>query len=194
MNVRRRSIVMVHLNDLIKVHGNVLNKNECRLLIETFESAENLEEIDNNGTPKFTQYNLTKNIKSHNNQVQYLHNKLVKIAMSQRDNYYRFVDKRCFPQKHAFEQFRIKKYCVGNDDRFDTHVDVTDYESARRYLSFFWYLNTIDEGGETEFDELTITPKMGSMVVFPPLWMFPHRGNKPISGDKYLLSTYLHYV
>ena len=61
---------MVHLNDLIKVHGNVLNKNECRLLIETFESAENLEEIDNNGTPKFTQYNLTKNIKSHNNQVQ----------------------------------------------------------------------------------------------------------------------------
>ena len=185
---------MVHLNDLIKVHGNVLNKNECRLLIETFESAENLEKIDNNGTPKFTQYNLTKNIKSHNNQVQYLHNKLVKIAMSQRDNYYRFVDKRCFPQKHAFEQFRIKKYCVGNDDRFDTHVDVTDYESARRYLSFFWYLNTIDEGGETEFDELTITPKMGSMVVFPPLWMFPHRGNKPISGDKYLLSTYLHYV
>lgn len=185
---------MVLLNDLVRVHENVLNKNECRLLIDTFESAKDLESINNNGTPKFTQYNLTKNIKSHNNQIQYLHNKLVKIVVSHRDSYYKYIDKRCFPEKHAFEQFRIKKYRNDNEDRFDTHVDVTDHESARRFLSFFWYLNTVDEGGETVFDELTIKPKMGSMVVFPPLWMFPHRGNKPISGEKYLLSTYLHYL
>jgi hypothetical protein len=185
---------MVLLNDLVQVHNDVLNRNECRLLIDTFESANELENIDNNGTPKFTQYNLTKNLESHNSQVKYLHNKLVKIVVNQRDQYYKFIDKRCFPEKHAFEQFRIKKYQNNNEDRFDTHVDVTDYESARRFLSFFWYLNTVDEGGETEFDDLTIKPRMGNMVVFPPLWMFPHRGNKPISGDKYLLSTYLHYV
>ena len=185
---------MARLNDLVRVHENVLNKNECRLLIDTFESVKNPEIIDNNGTPKFAQYNLTKNVKSHINQVQYLHNKLVKIVVSQSDSYYKYIDKRCFPEKHAFEQFRIKKYRSDNEDRFDTHVDVTDYETARRFLSFFWYLNSVDEGGETVFDELTIKPKMGSMVIFPPLWMFPHRGNKPISGEKYLLSTYLHYV
>lgn len=153
-----------------------------------------MEDIDNNGTPKFSQYNLTKNISSLDKNINALHNKLIRLVMSHRDNYYKYVDKRCFPQKHAFEQFRIKRYENNGEDRFDTHVDVTDYESARRFLSFFWYLNEVDEGGETIFNELTIKPKMGRMVVFPPLWMFPHRGNKPISGNKYLLSTYLHYT
>lgn len=185
---------MVHLNNFLQVHENVLSKNECDLLIKTFESSSEIESIDNNGTPKFSQFNLTQNIKSTSPQVQNLHNKLIKIVVTHRDKYYKFVDKRCFPSKHAFEQFRVKKYLTDNDDRFDTHVDVTDYESARRFLSFFWYLNDVVEGGQTEFDDLTIQPKTGTMVLFPPLWMFPHRGHRPISNQKYLLSTYLHYV
>ena len=76
---------------------------------------------------------------------------------------------------------------------FDTHVDVMDYNSARRFLSFFWYLNDVEIGGETRFYNLEITPKKGTLVVFPPLWMFPHKGEPPLSGEKYLLSTYLHY-
>lgn len=185
---------MVHLNDLIQVHENILTKEDCQLLIDTFESVSEYENIDNNGTPKFSQYNLTQNVKSHTQNVQALHNKIIKTVMHHRDQYYKFIDLRCFPQKHAFEQFRIKRYLTDNDDRFDTHVDVTDYESARRFLSFFWYLNDVESGGETQFSELTIQPKMGSMVIFPPLWMFPHRGNRPVSNTKYLLSTYLHYV
>jgi len=185
---------MVRLNDFIQVHENVLDKKDCRSLIETFESVSELEHIDNEGLPKFAQYNLTKNIKTHNNNVMSIHNKLVKIVVNYRNSYYKFVDKRCFPENHAFEQFRIKKYKNNNEDRFDTHVDVTDHESSRRFLSFFWYLNEVTDGGETEFFDLTIKPKMGTMVIFPPLWMFPHRGHKPISGDKYLLSTYLHYI
>lgn len=185
---------MVHLNDLIQVHENVLTSEDCQLLINVFESKLDIETIDNNGAPKFSQYNLTKNVQSESQQVKNLHDKLIKTVFNYRNQYYKFVDKRCFPQKHAFEQFRIKRYLTDNDDRFDTHVDVTDYESARRFLSFFWYLNDVEAGGETQFSELTIQPKMGSMVIFPPLWMFPHRGNRPVSNTKYLLSTYLHYV
>ena len=29
--------------------------------------------------------------------------------------------------------------------------------------------------------------------MFPPIWMFPHKGHLLNSGKKYLLSTYLHY-
>ena len=28
---------------------------------------------------------------------------------------------------------------------FDTHVDVQDHASARRFLSFMWYLNDVPE-------------------------------------------------
>lgn len=185
---------MVRLNDLIQVHDNVLSKNDCESLINLFESVPEKESIDNNGTPKFTQYNLTQNISSHDKNITGIHNKLIRSVQHYRDKYYKYVHRNCFPEKHAFEQFRIKAYEVDNNDRFDTHVDVTNYESSRRFLSFFWYLNDVETGGETVFDELTITPQKGRMVIFPPLWMFPHRGNKPISGKKYLLSTYLHYV
>ena len=33
--------------------------------------------------------------------------------------------------------------------------------------------------------------RIGRLVVFPPYWMFQHEGRPPVSGDKYILSTYL---
>jgi hypothetical protein len=94
---------------------------------------------------------------------------------------------------YAYEEFRIKKYNNDGQDAFDVHVDVMDHASAKRFLSFFWYLNDVEEGGETVFWNYKIQPKAGTLVVFPPMWMFPHAGNEPTSGPKYLLSTYLHY-
>ena len=48
--------------------------------------------------------------------------------------------------------------------------------------------------GSVEFSDLIIKPKKGTLIIFPPLWMFPHKGNPPINESKYLLSTYLHYT
>ena len=59
----------------------------------------------------------------------------------------------------------LKKYDVG--DSFDTHVDVSDYASARRWLAFLVYLNDNFTGGETEFvDGKMIHPKTGSVLIF----------------------------
>ena len=118
---------------------------------------------------------------------------MIKKVYEYRDEYYKFIDPRVFPTKHAFEQFRIKKYNVGGEEKFDTHVDVSDYNSSRRFLSFMFYLNDVHEGGKTVFKEIEITPKKGTLLVFPPLWMYPHRGDPPISNSKYIMSTYLHY-
>ena len=79
---------------------------------------------------------------------------------------------------------------------FLDHVDVGSLDSAMRFLVLFVYLNDVEEGGETEFPELdlTVTPKCGTMLLFPSTWTYLHRGNTPISNDKYLLGSYLHYV
>lgn len=96
------------------------------------------------------------------------------------------------------EGFRIKHYAQGKGS-FLKHVDVGDHASARRALAVFWYLNDVQDGGETVFYAqsgeviLSIKPEKGRIVVFPPMWMFPHAGLVPLSGDKYLLSSYLHY-
>ena len=93
-----------------------------------------------------------------------------------------------------------KKYELNGIDpgigNFLDHVDVGDYISARRFLVFFVYLNDVKEGGETEFPtlDLQVSPECGTILVFPATWTFLHRGNTPISNDKYILGSYKHYV
>jgi len=178
------------LKDLIHVYENVLDKNTCKSLIDVFENNQDKHErIEKNRAPNFTQFNLT----HYSNENKEIHNLIISKTIEYKKRYYEFIDERCFPRENLFEQFRIKKYKNDGNDAFDAHVDVIDHASSRRFLSFFWYLNDVNEGGETVFSDMTIKPESGKLVIFPPLWMFPHQGNPPISNEKYLLSTYLHY-
>ncbi|MEJ8569730.1 2OG-Fe(II) oxygenase [Elongatibacter sediminis] len=85
----------------------------------------------------------------------------------------------------------VKRYDPGGADRFQPHFDSIG-EVADRYLVFLWYLNGVDEGGETEFVDLDIRsrPETGKLLIFPPFWMYRHAGRPPVSGPKYILSTY----
>ena len=193
MKLQRKNLVMDELNDFIHIYENALESNICDFLISLFDQVPDKQERhDNDGKPNFTQFNFTEN-RDLTPEVEQVHNHVIKNVFTYRDKYYEFVDTRVFPKDHAFEQFRIKKYNPGGEDRFDTHVDVLDYLSARRFLSFMWYLNDVETGGETVFKDLIIKPKKGTLLVFPPLWMFPHKGNPPITDSKYIMSTYLHY-
>jgi hypothetical protein len=95
----------------------------------------------------------------------------------------------------GYEGFRLKRYLPNTNDRIDAHTDATNLTVCKRFLSLFWYLNDVDEGGETLFTELNyyVKPKAGRLVVFPPMWMFPHAGCPTVVGTKYLLHSYLHY-
>lgn len=97
------------------------------------------------------------------------------------------------PPIRSLEQFRVKRYNSGSDDRYDTHVDVAHIESAQRYLALLFYLNDDFTGGQTQFAEgPAVIPKRGTVLVFPPYWMFPHAGLRVLTGTKYIMSTYLH--
>jgi prolyl 4-hydroxylase len=96
------------------------------------------------------------------------------------------------PSRPNLEALRIKRYRVGQDEKFQPHFDAIDAK-ANRYLVFLWYLNDVAEGGETLFCDLDVrvAPKVGRLLVFPPYWMFQHAGLPPLSNDKYIVSTYL---
>lgn len=184
---------MDELNDFIHIYENALESDICDFLVALFDQTlDKHERCENEGRPNFTQFNLTEN-RELTSEINKIHNRIISKIFEYRNKYYEFIDPRVFPQEHAFEQFRIKKYNPGGEDRFDTHVDVLDYESSRRFLSFMWYLNDVETGGETVFKDMIIKPKKGTLLVFPPLWMFPHKGNSPISNPKYIMSAYLHY-
>jgi len=95
------------------------------------------------------------------------------------------------PATDRTSEFIIKRYQPGAGDAFQPHFDALGPVS-NRYLVFLWYLNDVEEGGETEFVDIGIrvAPRAGRLLVFPPYWMFQHAGRAPISNDKYILSTY----
>ena len=158
----------------------------CYSLIELFDELPQ-EEWDRNGAPKFTQVNINKDQPG-------LVDVLVtftKTALKQYQDTYSVASHLPFLKR--LEEFRIKRYNGGSEDRYDDHIDVEGPDSATRYLSFLFYLNDDFTGGETEFTEGGIvTPRRGSVLVFPPYWMFPHAGRRVITGTKYIMSTYMH--
>tara|TARA_R100000388_G_C7234554_1_gene156938 strand:- start:48 stop:704 length:657 start_codon:yes stop_codon:yes gene_type:complete len=58
----------------------------------------------------------------------------------------------------------------------------------RRELVWTLYLNDVEEGGETEFlyQHTRIKPEKGLFTIFPANWTHTHRGNPPISNEKYI--------
>jgi prolyl 4-hydroxylase len=96
------------------------------------------------------------------------------------------------PNSPKTSDLMLKRYRKGGHEWFERHFDSIN-EVANRYLVLLWYLNDVEEGGETRFPqlELSVQPKAGRLLVFPPYWMYQHEGRAPISGDKYIVSTYL---
>lgn len=72
------------------------------------------------------------------------------------------------------------------------HFENSALVSASRMTVVQLYLNTIDEGGETEFLYMNkrIPAVQGRVVIFPSAYPYTHRGNPPIGQTKYILTTW----
>ncbi|MEL1265636.1 2OG-Fe(II) oxygenase [Pseudoxanthomonas putridarboris] len=88
----------------------------------------------------------------------------------------------------------MKRYAAERAEGFQLHFDSIG-DVCDRYLVFLWYLNDVDDGGTTDFPllDLKVTPRRGRLLMFPPYWMYQHRGCPSPSRDKYILSTYLRF-
>ena len=72
-----------------------------------------------------------------------------------------------------------------------------DIQSQGRILTFMYYLNDIEEGGETEFvyqDRLKIKPTTGTLLIWPAGFTHTHRGLPPLDGDKYISTSWLENI
>ncbi len=98
-------------------------------------------------------------------------------------------------QEHPLRDtgYIIGRYKAG-EGKYDWHVDDSDpREMIKRRLSAVLYLNDVELGGETEFlhQQVKVKPECGKIVLFPGAWTHVHRGCMPISGDKYIITTFM---
>lgn len=79
--------------------------------------------------------------------------------------------------------------------KFNTHSDAWSVESSTRQISVIIYLNDVEDGGETKFvyNNITIKPKKGTILMFPSNFCYMHEGCKPVSEDKYIIVSWIHF-
>lgn len=178
-----------------KVYGDALSGAVCKNLIYLFELYQDQQiKIDIDGHVKFTEININKS-----DVWGASRNHLLGVCAEYLSIYKKefSIQHFQFPKKYGLEEIRIKRYYPNNYDEFKLHVDVDTLDSSKRMISYLFYLNDVEEGGETTFglkDEWAVKPKAGNLLMFPPLWTHPHRGKPPLSGPKYIISTYVNFA
>tara|TARA_B100001250_G_scaffold362462_1_gene341180 strand:- start:539 stop:1117 length:579 start_codon:yes stop_codon:yes gene_type:complete len=182
--------------DFIRVYDGMVKEPFCQTVIQAFDKSKS-QYIDREQRPTFHELNVSQRYEAKDSRWITIQNKLTNIFIDAVELYMKELDVDLdFPYEYAFEEHRIKKYDNNGKDQFKDHVDVGDYNSARRFLVCFLYLNNVTAGGETKFPKIhhAIEPKCGRILLFPATWQYRHSGEPPITEPKYIVGSYLHYL
>ena len=198
------------MKDFIYQNPNSLSKEECQNIIEIFEEHrdfhyEGVVSQGKNGS-------INKNIKFTNDLEIMKHfiktengREIISLLTNELNNnindYYSQLDPNneifhfnIVHKNKSFYTFLYQKY-IKNFGKFTYHNDfhIDEKNNKYRILNYLWYLNDVEEGGETEFfGSYKIKPEAGKMIIFPADWMFPHSGKMPISNDKHIITGWVY--
>jgi hypothetical protein len=96
--------------------------------------------------------------------------------------------------KFSHKNYMIQRYLKGKG-KYIYHNDfqINNEDKSYRAITYLWYLNNVEEGGETVFfGDYKIKPKTGTLIFFPASWCYPHTGKMPLSSNKYIITGWLY--
>lgn len=204
----------MNLSDLIYVKENVLDHEFCRDLILKFNSDNKKYQgsVGSTGATGSVVANVNLKLKksldlniSELEEWSEVDKILCKSFNKNVKDYFEYTNKfspRGEDNKTVFgngiRNFRDLGYLIRSyeksDGYFNWHNDFSmDNRFGIRMLTLIWYLNDVEEGGETEFlDGTLVKPKTGQLLIFPTSWYMAHRGRMPISNKKYIITSWLY--
>jgi hypothetical protein len=96
--------------------------------------------------------------------------------------------------QHTNYSFKIQKTKVGGGYHV-WHYESSSREISNRLLTWILYLNDVHEGGETEFlyQHMRVKPEQGTLVIWPAAFTHTHRGNPPLSNEKYIITGWTEF-
>jgi hypothetical protein len=174
---------------------NSLSKPLCYEIIERFEKQENKRDGNiatgvNKETKDTTDFHLMEDSENWKDIDKVLSNELSKAL----EQYFLHLNKtiKIFQYKDMNDKgFQIQKYEKGIG-KYIYHNDFLHNRKEVRIITYLWYLNTIEEGGETDFwDRGKSKAEEGKLILFPACWTYPHAGIMPISDNKYIITGWI---
>ena len=118
-------------------------------------------------------------------------NKTINLTHSYNLASYSYLADLILPKfKPCIDEY-IEAVSILRDYKFLTYENGTIPYSQRKFVIQL-YLNDNFQGGETEFlyQNRRELPRQGDILIFPAGYTHTHRGNPPIGGDKYLITSW----
>jgi hypothetical protein len=174
-----------NIRDYIQVFDNVMTQYACQLILDEYKKSNEWVSKDNQEVIKICTGSLSTNKK---------------------------IEELIYCSLHRIITELIKKNDVYDIDFTQSIVYSSDYEIVKsnslfginsneskgieKYLGIIYcsiQLNDDYEGGEYSLldEEITIKPKVGSVLIFPLTYMFPYKIMPVIKGSKYSIVTTL---
>ncbi len=194
----------------VQIFDNALTDTECNEIIKLFENSNNHHkngqvagEIDGNSEKllraKYTRELYISQLKNYPIMEQ-LDSKLYNNLKEYLNKYVAHVEKEVGHMSkfgeisdtgYQLQKYKKKKgYYVNH---VDCHICKENNIIKERVLTYIWYLNDIEVGGETNLvGRAKIKPKTGRFLLFPANWDYPHAGLVPISHDKYIITGWIY--
>lgn len=200
-----------NIDNFIGVFEDVFTEEECQRVINYFESNQaigkiwNRKQLERNGgvgslkTNKddytlFTDPHEVSNGMLFNEypHLQYIVEK-VRQCYEQYNSEYDIL--QTLAPHSSSSTIRIQKTLPGGGYHV-WHCEHGPMDVSHRLLAWSIYLNDVEEGGETEFlyQKKRFKAKRGTVLIFPAAFTHTHRGNPPLSGSKYIVTSWIQFT
>tara|TARA_Y100000592_G_scaffold59695_1_gene93417 strand:+ start:279 stop:920 length:642 start_codon:yes stop_codon:yes gene_type:complete len=192
-------------DNFIETYKNALSNKSCDYIVNCFNEFKEHVKTGKTGSGKEMKHwkdSWDLNLMNVKNELESFLIKELKSSL--KDNIDKYVSKYHLlsPERgsiwkyHSIYPYAIhaKRYEKNVQGYHIYHADIsTIKEQIYRTAVCMYYLNDVSEGGETEFyhQKVKIKPEKGTLVIFPAYFTHLHKGNVPISNDKYILNFWL---
>lgn len=190
----------VNINNFIGVYDNYITEKECNTAIELYENQNKFNRTLNRqileNTPVSEKQDQQYFMNRNNINVWWEELKSMMINYDLAWNHYA-QSTGAMPaydnQNFYFTNLKIQK-TLPTEGYHVWHIEHgRGYDFECRAFVFSIYLNDVEDGGETEFLHFSkrVKPKTGRIVIWPAAFPYLHRGNPPLSGEKYILTSWM---
>ncbi len=177
-------------------HENALPKDICREMIRRFEKDKEAQYKGRIGQNFQEDHSVKKStdltISAHDNWKDISSELVRSLGASLREfsSAYPFF-------KGPFKDVGYNMQRTNEGEYYNWHIDGGSHDFANRQLAVIWYLNDVEgPGGTTDFlfQDVSIKPTEGSIVLFPTFWTHEHRNSQLQKGVKYIATTWLSFA